>query len=269
MRCRAIWEPIRHGPGPNRPVVCLAYMASRQELSSARNPMIARLAALAPLRDLEIAALERACRSQLHFGAHRDIVMEGMPVSSPLIICSGWAAQVRYFADGRRQILGLLLPGELIGLCHRPNAPAASTITAMTDLVVCPAPRPRPGSEALEQAYAVSKGLEEVYLLRQIARLGQLSACERITDLMLEIRERLALAGLADDRSFPMPLTQKVMADILGLTSVHVSRTLLSIRQRGDWEMRNGSVQLSNTKRLEKMVRRATRFTGDPTEPPG
>jgi CRP-like cAMP-binding protein len=208
-----------------------------------------RLTSLAPLSDQEIAALYDAERVRHRFAAHREIMSEGTPVREASILLSGWACRVRQFSDGRRQILSLLLPGDLIGMCRQRDPLAVTMVYALTDVSLCPAPDAPPRS-GLAEAYAVSGALEEAYLFRQIARLGRLSAYERIIDWLLEIRDRLAEAGLVDSDRLPMPLTQEALADTLGLTSVHVNRTLQTLRREKLIEWRGGVVQLLDPARL-------------------
>jgi DNA-binding transcriptional MocR family regulator len=50
--------------------------------------------------------------------------------------------------------------------------------------------------------------------------------------------------GLGNERKFPLPLTQEVLADALGLSIVHVNRTLQQLRREGLLEMRGGFVEL-------------------------
>jgi CRP-like cAMP-binding protein len=90
-----------------------------------------------------------------------------------------------------------------------------------------------------------------------VTRLGRLNAQERIGDLLLELNERLALAGLADPQGFAMPLTQEMLADALGLTPVHVNRMLQLARREGDIEWRPGRVTLTDVAALAQKVGRA------------
>src|SRR4051812_2192373 len=189
---------------------------------------ILRLEALAELAAVESGAIRQAAAFPKRVEPRREILAEGWPVGEPMILLSGWACRTRNFWDGRRQILSFLLPGDLIGMCRHSQPLAATTVTALTPVSLCRAPAPREGAAGtgLAEAYAASGALEEYYLFRQIARLGRLSAYERLIDWTLEMHERLALAGLAGPDRFPMPLTQEAIADTLGLTSVHVNRTL-------------------------------------------
>jgi CRP-like cAMP-binding protein len=214
----------------------------------------ARLAALARLSGEDLQALERAAHSRSRFHAQREIVSENAPALPPSIVLEGWACRVREFPDGRRQILGFLLPGELIGGRHHGQPLATTTIMALTPVTLCPAPAREHGEDGLAKAYAVSSALEESYLYRHIARLGRMSAYERLADWILEIRERLALAELVTANAFPMPLTQEALADTLGLTSVHVNRTLQLMRREGLVEIRSGTARLIEPAHLEAMV---------------
>ena len=231
-------------------------MNPRHAFASSGNAAFRRLAALASLTDADLAALADSAAAMTRFAAHREILRESAPGLAPSIVLSGWACRVRLFSDGRRQILSFLLPGELIGMCHHRQPLAATSVVALTPVELCPAP---PGCKdheggGLADAYAVSGALEEFYLFRQIARLGRLSAYERMLDWMFEMRDRLALAGLVADDSFPMPITQEGLADALGLTSVHVNRTLQLMRREGLVELRGGMARLIDPQRLMSLI---------------
>ncbi|GAA0743202.1 MULTISPECIES: Crp/Fnr family transcriptional regulator [Sphingomonas] len=186
--------------------------------------------------------LRQAAEFPQRIRATRDLILAGQRTPGPLLVLDGWLGRVQLFSDGRRQILSFLLPGDVIQDAGTFQPVAPSTITALCDAVLCSAPAPE--DEGPREAYAASAALDEIYLLRQIARLGRMSAYERIQDWLSEMHERLLLAGAAGPESFPMPLTQEMLADALGLTSVHVNRTLQAMRRDGILEWRGGTVRL-------------------------
>ncbi len=201
------------------------------------------------------AALAAAITRSTPVRIRRELATEGRDQGPARAIVSGWAARVRLLLDGRRQFVSFLLPGDLIGAGRQPDPIAASTVIAITDVAV--ALLPESGSApGLDQAYATSLALEEAYLVAQVTRLGRLNAQERIGDLLLELDERLALAGLAEGNGFAMPLTQEMLADALGLTPVHVNRMLQLARREGDIEWRPGRVTLTDTAALAQKVGR-------------
>ena len=213
---------------------------------------ITRLAKLAPLTQDDRHALDEAVKMAVAFEPHSEIVPEGAPLPERKILLSGWACRMRQMIDGRRQILGLLLPGDLIGNCAHRDPVSATTIISVTQVRTCTAPTRE--SDALREAYAMSGALDELALLRQIARLGRLSAYERLIDFLLEIRERLALANLLEGDRFALPLMQEMLADLLGLTAVHVNRTIQTLRQNGVLSLQRGYARLSNVEGLISLV---------------
>lgn len=164
--------------------------------------------------------------------ARREIMREGETPAGIIALRSGWAALARHFPDGRRQLQHILVPGDLLSVDR--ETPYAVSIVALTPvaLVDLDGPHGHEG-DVFEPALRRHALLTVGYLLNATARLGRQSALERFAHLLLELRERLSDVGLAGPSRFEMPLTQEMLADTLGLTSVHVNRTLQSMRQQG------------------------------------
>ena len=220
-----------------------------------QGPAVTRLAALAPLDAETLDALERSIASSVSDRARSELLTEGREIPSALLIVEGWAARMRILPDGRRQFLSFLLPGDLIGLCRHDRPISVSTVVAITPVTTCRAPDS--GQHAgLAQAYALSAALDEAYLLAQITRLGRLSALERLADVMLELYERLVISGQVYKGAFDMPLTQEMLADVLGLTPVHVNRMVQQARHQGWLEWRARRVTISDPAALSTIVGR-------------
>jgi CRP-like cAMP-binding protein len=152
---------------------------------------------------------------------------------SKLLLLEGWTARVRQLPDGRRQLVSFGLPGDLLGYCQFDGARASSTMAAVTEVTICHLPDPAL-SPALTRAFAISRAVDEAYLIAQVTRLGRLNAHERLIDFLLELYERLEPCGLAEAGRFLIPLTQEAIADALGLTPVHLNRTLQEARRNGE-----------------------------------
>ena len=222
---------------------------------------VRRLNTLVPLDDDATFALTDALTTARPIKPRRELIGEGHEIVEPLLILSGWAARVRFLADGRRQFLSFLLPGDVVGLGQQSRPVATATVIALTPVEICSAPL-RDKSPALAEAYALSRALDEAYLLANITRLGRLNAQERIGDLFLELLERLRMAGLESGNSFALPLTQEMIADALGLTSVHVNRMLQQARRDGDVLWERGRVTLPDPAALAtKLGRNPPRVT--------
>ncbi len=192
--------------------------------------------------------------------AEAELCAAGAVGTRPRFLIQGWASRLRMLPDGRRQIFHLVLPGDLIGSCLRPHQPAAAATVALTRVetasaaglaAILGAAPPQAGS-SLAAACAALERHGESLLLDQITRLGRQTAYERTAHLLLEIWERLAVVGLAEDNTFPWPLRQDTLADLLGLSVVHVNRTLQQLRRDGVIELRGGVAVLLHPERLQE-----------------
>jgi CRP-like cAMP-binding protein len=218
---------------------------------SPSQPCVFRLSALAALDHADVAAVEAAARGAHTIRARREIPREHSPATGARLLISGWAARIRWYPDGRGQVLHLLVPGDLVQ--DEDADDSFTNLFALTQLTLAVAPSAEK-STGLAAAYQRSASLAQQSLLRQIARLGRLDAYERMADLLLELSERLELAGLRQGNQFPLPLTQEVLADCLGLTSVHVNRTLQVMRRNGVLEMRGSMARLLDANALRSLV---------------
>lgn len=235
----------------------MAYRPAAQPVSVAA----VRLNAISPLDAPAVDALRVAADSSRRYRAKREMLAEGQELYDTLLILSGWAACQRILEDGRRQIVSILLPGDLIGLCDYDRPLAISSVVALTDVEVCMAPRASV-SPSLARAYALSKATAEANLVAQITRLGRMNAQDRIADLLLELLERLELAGMAVQGRYDLPLTQELIADAVGLTSVHVNRTLQTLRREGWVELKGRDLIVQNPDALRRSIARGiTRVT--------
>jgi len=194
-----------------------------------------------------------AGRLETH-AAGATIEAEGEPASSRVLV-AGWAARVKMLSGGGRQILRLLVPGDFCSYAGagRPSlsATVALTRTKSVDLgAVTGAALRDPQTEALIATFAPAPEVEHEALLLHAVRLGRLSARERTLHLLLELWERLTRAGLADGRTMLLPLTQEVLADTLGLSVVHMNRTLQQLRREELIEAQAGRFTLASPERL-------------------
>jgi CRP-like cAMP-binding protein len=187
---------------------------------------------------------------------------EGDGLRRPTFILSGWACRQRLLSDGRRQIFSILIPGDAIGFCSDPSPISGASAVALTKVALATVelpprgsslPAPSKGSQepwGFVDHMRLSACFEEGLLLDHIVRLGRQTAYERTAHLLLELHWRLALIGRADERSFTMPLTQEVLADFLGLSIVHVNRTLQQLRRERLIEMSGSHVVLLDMPQL-------------------
>src|SRR4051812_45053505 len=201
-------------------------------------PLIDKLSSYLSLSPAEISFLRDLHGSRRQFDRHRDIIAQGRPYRSVFILCSGFVWRYKILPDGKRQLLGFGLPGDLIGFPAAFFENAVNATGSLSDVVVATVP-----FSMLYELFArfprVAVALywmaarEAAIYGERIVDIGRRSAYERLAHLILELLARLRANGLAEERSYVLPLTQELIADVLGLSGPHVSRMLRSMREEG------------------------------------
>jgi len=178
-----------------------------------------------------------------------DFIQQGDTVVRPRLVLEGWAAGYRITFDGRRQLTNLYLPGEIIGV-WRSNQPSFYHAVMSISRLQLIEFGSLPESDVVELECA----LIERQLENSIFRLGCLSAYERMAHLFLELGERLAMRGQGEANSYQMPLTQELLADLVGISSVHVNRTLQQMRADGVIRLVNCRLEILDREELADQV---------------
>lgn len=207
--------------------------------------LLQRLRRLAPLSPAETELVAELARQPWRQAPpRRELQAEGA-LPPPFVLLSGWACRLRILTDGRRQIIGFLLPGDVVGR-PPPQLPALCAVAALTRVQFAEAASlfAGPAEGGLARALRAMELQDLLRLQDQVVRLGRQTAYERLASLLLELQDRLADAGLVRDGLFPLPLTQEVLGDALGLSIVHVNRTLQQMRRDGLVEVKGGMVAL-------------------------
>ena len=220
---------------PDQRVRGWADGAARGEPQSAPSLGDTPLAAL-PFLSAEELALVRTCgASRRLVRAGTELSREGELTDNLHFLEDGWACQYSITRDGRRQISAVLLPGDvcnLDALLFRRLNIGVRTLTAATVISV---PRDRVATLAAKapgvtQCFTWLSIIENAILSRRMLCLGRLSARERLAHLFCELAVRLGHVRSEGEISFDMPLTQEHLADALGLTPVHLNRTIQLLR---------------------------------------
>lgn len=239
----------------------MTQLRSNAPETEAAEIVLRRLESLATLSPGDAERILSLPLSRRASPARTELSALGEP-SRPRFLIQGWACRVRMMPDGRRQIFDVLLPGDLLGSCLRPSQPMAAATVALTRVETASAAPfasliaegSPPASAALVEACAALERQGELLLLDQITRLGRQTAYERTAHLLLEIWHRLSTVGLVTGNSFPVPLRQDTLADLLGLSVVHVNRTLQQMRRDRVIELRSGSAVMLQPERLRAVA---------------
>lgn len=185
----------------------------------------------------EIATLEGADHRQLRLQPGDVLLTEGTASAMVYVVHKGWLHMSTRLPGGARQIVRFHAAGDLmatwsIALPHSPG-----TLTAILDCVVAEVPTAdfgalfadHPRLAGLLCAIAAS---DNIAMADRLTSIGRTGASDRLSTLLLTFLSRVRMTDGPTD-AFDMPLTQGDIADALGLTKVHVNRTLRGLERDG------------------------------------
>lgn len=187
------------------------------------------------------------------------------------VVRRGLCFSFRHEEDGRRQIIDLAFPGDFVGLEALTQPHYVSGVSALTSAEVMA----YPADEFTRQCYAdpaLSRALveciarERAILTKRLVGVVHRSASRRIAHFLLEVRVRAIAASSAcppypagnalhgSEEPFSLKLPQAVIADALGLSLVHVSRTLNRLRSDGLIDYCSSGLRYRNLEGLKSVA---------------
>ena len=190
-------------------------------------------------------------------GPRKLILRPGEVVGGIPVLCDGWAASRVTAPNGNRQILGILLPGDVLSSGLLFESECTSAVEAITDVRYRVWPRPQ-FKAALLASPDLFQRLSRIWVNelaqkdRLILDLGQLGAEVRIARLFLDLFERLSERGLTRDLVIDFPLRHHQIADLTGLSPTHVSKIVAEYRRSGLIEMAGRSLAIRDMAALRR-----------------
>lgn len=215
-------------------------------MGDARHRFLMKLEQSAELTPPDREALLRLCSPARSVPARTDLATEGDPLNSLFLILDGWICRYRMLPNGNRQITALLLPGDLSQPFGATRQMQSHSLMSLSPVSVCEiSPRAlralSRSNPRVEDALWLDLHLERDLASELAVSLGRRSATERLACFFCEIYCRLAAVQLIEQPIFEVPLVQTELADLLGLSAVHVNRSLKELRRREllTWRGRN------------------------------
>jgi len=222
-------------------------------------PLIRKFSRLIDLDAGEIDYLASLMQDLQTCPARTALVTAGEDFRQTYIIQDGWAAHFKLLPDGRQQVLNFSLPGDIIGLYAMVWDKAEHSVKTITDCVISrvdPAVVLSLFTEfpRLAATLCWSAATQGAILREQVVRIGRRTAYERTAHLIIELLRRLEAVDLADDNHIRFPLTQELLADALGLTAVHVNRTIRKLKNNGLIDYQKGHLTVLQRSRLRQIA---------------
>ena len=211
--------------------------------------LVAKLDHLYPLPQSDLDTLLGAFSATIDFREDRDIVTEGDRPTQCSLLLEGFVQRYKILADGRRQILSFHFPGDIFDtqsflldvMDHSVAALTPARIAIVThatlrEITEC---HPRIARALWKETLA------DAAMFRQwLTSAGRRTAYQRISHLVCEVYVRQLAINMAGRLSMQWPITQVEIADALGLSHVHINRTLQEMRRDGLIRLRGTSLDI-------------------------
>lgn len=181
--------------------------------------------------------------------ADKVVIRAGELLKESLIVLDGWAARAKDLPSGQRQFAEIHLPGDFTDLHSFTLKRLDHDIVSITSCVLAVVPHERLKKVTerfphLTRVFWFSTNLDAAIHREWALSLGRRSAIARMAHLFCELLLRLEVIGMTNGHSYDFPLTQAELGESLGLTSVHVNRTLQELRRMALIEVENRRVTI-------------------------
>lgn len=220
------------------------------------NPLIRKLDYADDLTDADRSLLLRVCEAPRIVPARTDLTQQGDRPENVHLVLDGFACRYKVLPDGNRQIMAVLIPGDFCDLHIAILGRMDHAIATLTPCTMVQIPRAMildmtENRPRLARALWWATLVDEAVLREWLVNLGQRPADQRLAHFFCELLLRLQAVGLGDVNGCPMPIRQSDLADMFGLTDVHVNRMLQQLREAGLIVLRQRRLEVPDVDRLQ------------------
>ncbi|OHV08820.1 Crp/Fnr family transcriptional regulator [Kushneria phosphatilytica] len=217
--------------------------------------MVRQFQHYADLSEADIELLDSLEHSPEQLPAERTVWREGGAANELAVLSEGWACSYYTLEDGSRLILDIYLPGDVIGLREFATSEHMATVETITECTLCRFPHHHltdvfAKSFKLTRTFFAIATTQQSILVERMINLGRRNASNRIAHFLCEMYTRLGRMNDNMNGNFRMPLSQEMLADIMGLSSVHVSRTFSQLHDDKLVERSRHNIRIPDMDRL-------------------
>ena len=224
------------------------------------NVVTRRFVELLPSHEHEAAALAALIEGPVHLPPHHDVHLAGKPATEALVLLDGLACQYRMLGSSRRQITGFVTPGDFCDFGFLSASPVRQCVTTLGLATIGRIDLARLASLANTMPTIVLAGMRAASIQHASAQeliisLGTRDALQRLAHLLCEIYVRLEAVGhVRSNGQFDFALTQSELGEALGLSNVHVNRTVQQLRRGNYILIGQGQVTMLDYEGLAKIA---------------
>ena len=223
------------------------------------HPLIKNLEQHDRLSDAERSILLAAVAHEKLIAKGDDVVREGDRPWASTVVLEGFAARYKLQADGNRQITAIHVPGDFVDLHSFLLKQMDHSVMALTRCVLAMVPHDAlreitTNHPHLTRVLWTSTAVDGAILRQWLTQMGGQDAYRRTAHLICELFVRLRGVGRVEGQSFAFPTVQSELADMLGLSHVHMNRTLMELRREGLVTWQGGTVTIHDWNRLKEVA---------------
>jgi len=224
-----------------------------------QNPFVTRLSRLVKLSAADLHSLDQIVKGEHLVKKRNDLIVDGDEYRNLCFVKDGYAIRYKLLSNGKRQILNVILPGDVIGFPVSFFDRSMYSVVTVSDLTfsLCSLDayaqlcyqRPQFG---LALSWLAAQ--EAAIYAEHIVDIGRRTPLERLAHFLLEVHSRLLAVGRAQETSFDLPFSQEIIADVLGLSVPHLNRVMQQLRAEKLIESRLRLVNLVDMAGLRKLA---------------
>lgn len=221
--------------------------------------LVRKVSGFFPMVDQLRQDLIEVARERFTVPAGHTIVSAGDEYENIFLIEEGWVVRSRWLPGGGRQIVNVALPGDFLCFNSIMFTRSEFDLTARTPcslfrLKLQDLGQMMDSHPGLAAALMWANAQEESLLAERVVSLGRRDALERLAHVICEIASRLEMIERHDGEVLTIPLIQEDFADILGLSSIHVTRTFRRLSELGAVDYRSGRLRLKQMDLLRSIA---------------
>lgn len=222
-------------------------------------PLLLNLRSHDILTEDEVRDLSSVIVKERRFSAGEDLVSEGARPTYSTLLLDGFSGRYKVLSDGTRQITALHVPGDFVDLHAFLLKQMDHGIVAMSPCHVAFADhsqlrRITEKAPHLTRLLWLGTLVDGAIHREWIVAMGRRSKKAHLAHLICELYVRLQVVQRTNAFSFQFPLTQLEMADVLGLSLVHLNKTLQTLRKEGAFTWENRTITIVDWERLQEIA---------------
>jgi CRP-like cAMP-binding protein len=223
------------------------------------HPFVTRLSRLMDVTAETLGSLSAIMEREGVAAKRQDLIVHGAEHRDLCFVRSGYAIRYRLLRSGKRQILNVVLPGDVIGfpVSFFDRSSYSVVTVSKVGYTACPLgsyvrlcyEKPQFG---LVLTWLAAR--ESALCAEHIVNLGRRTPVERLAHFLLEIHDRLLEVGCAQPKRFDLPFSQGILADVLGLSVPHLNRVMQELRAERLIVSSSRLVELSDIAGLRRLA---------------